>query len=563
MKCGAELTESAYCPKCGCDVSVQKQAIVLSGVYYNQGLEKAQIRDLSGAIDQLKRSLKFNKLNIDARNLLGLAYFETGEVVAALSEWVISKNIQPEGNIAAEYIRNLQQDANRLDLINQTIKKYNIALDNCLRGNEDVAMIQLKKILAQNPKLIKAYHLLSLLHIHREEYEKARRLLKKAIQIDKTNTTTLRFLQEIDEQTGKATQFESRFPLRGGRRGEEEKDPEYISREIRQVAVYKPGHSRLSIFSVILGMLIGAAAIWFLFIPSRMRAINREANEKISKYSSDMAVYAAQIQTMNEQIDASEQTVTTANEQIDSANTKAQSYDNLIKAMNGFRDETYTTAANALAAVNTDDLSVDAKATYDYLLNEMASSMTSAFKKAGIDFFNTGNYDLAIQKLTASLETNDEDYEAISYLAHAYRMKNDTEKADELFQRIIDENPGTQQAENARQYLSANQPAQTAQAEGQNAAGEDAANAADGDGEGLAEPSAAANAAGNSGNAGAAGSAAGDANVGADTAEDTAENTDAAADEGGEENQENSDNNTEDEENYNEEDEEYYDEDEE
>ena len=41
MNCGAELNDSAYCPKCGCDVSVQKQAIVLSGLYYNQGLEKA------------------------------------------------------------------------------------------------------------------------------------------------------------------------------------------------------------------------------------------------------------------------------------------------------------------------------------------------------------------------------------------------------------------------------------------------------------------------------------------------------------------------------------------
>ena len=40
-----------------------------------RGLEKAEIRDLSGAIDLLKRSLKFNKLNIQARNLLGLVYF--------------------------------------------------------------------------------------------------------------------------------------------------------------------------------------------------------------------------------------------------------------------------------------------------------------------------------------------------------------------------------------------------------------------------------------------------------------------------------------------------------
>lgn len=115
-------------------------------------------RDLSGAIDLLKRSLKFNKLNVQARNLLGLVYFETGEAVAALSEWIISKNIMPENNIASEYIERLQQNANKLDVINQTIKKYNDSLQCCRKGSEDVAVIQLKKILNQNPKLIKGYH---------------------------------------------------------------------------------------------------------------------------------------------------------------------------------------------------------------------------------------------------------------------------------------------------------------------------------------------------------------------------------------------------------------------
>ena len=456
MKCGAVLTDSAYCPACGMDVSVQKQAIVLSGIYYNEGLEKAQVRDLSGAIDRLKRSLKFNKLNIDARNLLGLAYFETGEVVAALSEWVISKNIQPEGNIAAEYIRNLQQDANRLDIINQTIKKYNLALENCIRGNDDVALIQLKKILAQNPKLIKGYHLLALLHIHRQEYEKARKLLKKAIQIDKTNTTTLRFLQEVDEQTGKPTSLEGRISILPGRRDNVEPyKNEDVAHEIQQPAGgFQGSKRRVSIASVIAGILIGAAAIWFLFIPSRMRAINRQANEKVTKYSSDMAVYAAQIETMNDQILASQETVNTANEQIEQANSRATSYDNLVKATTGYRGETYTTAANALAAVDPNDLSVDARAQYDFLIGAMASSMTTAFKKAGIEAFNTGDYDKAIEKLTLSYASNETDYETLNYLAHSYRMKGDTAKSDELFQKIIDENPGSQIADNARQYLS-------------------------------------------------------------------------------------------------------------
>mgnify|MGYP000122695847 FL=1 len=92
MVCQAVLTASDYCPKCGSYIKAQKKAGALSNLYYNQGLEKAQIRDLSGAVTCLKRSLKMNKLNIQARNLLGLVYYETGEVVAALSEWVISKN---------------------------------------------------------------------------------------------------------------------------------------------------------------------------------------------------------------------------------------------------------------------------------------------------------------------------------------------------------------------------------------------------------------------------------------------------------------------------------------
>lgn len=93
INCGAFLTDTDldYCPHCGANVLIQKKVDYLSKLYYNQGLEKASIRDLSGAISCLKQSLAYDKRNIRARNLLGLVYFETGEVVAALSEWVIRR----------------------------------------------------------------------------------------------------------------------------------------------------------------------------------------------------------------------------------------------------------------------------------------------------------------------------------------------------------------------------------------------------------------------------------------------------------------------------------------
>lgn len=158
----------------------------------------------------LKRSLKFNKENVAARNLLGLVYFETGEVVSALSEWVISKNLNVPDNVADVYIAKLQANKNKLDTINQTIRKYNQALLYCRQDNEDMAMIQLKKVLVQNPKFIKAYHLLALLYLKRQEYEKARKLLKKAAYIDNTNTTTLRYLKEVELATGMSTSLETK-----------------------------------------------------------------------------------------------------------------------------------------------------------------------------------------------------------------------------------------------------------------------------------------------------------------------------------------------------------------
>ena len=99
-KCGATLTASDRCPQCKADVSVYKRAAKASNAYYNLGLAKAKVRDLTGAAESLKTSVMIHKNNIEARNLLGLVYCEMGEVVEALSQWVISKNLQPDNNPA-------------------------------------------------------------------------------------------------------------------------------------------------------------------------------------------------------------------------------------------------------------------------------------------------------------------------------------------------------------------------------------------------------------------------------------------------------------------------------
>ena len=88
-----------------------KKIMYQSNSWYNDGLRKAQVRDMSGAIVSLQQSLQYNRENIAARNLLGLVYYGIGEVSEALVEWIISKNLCPRDNIADYYIKNVQNSS--------------------------------------------------------------------------------------------------------------------------------------------------------------------------------------------------------------------------------------------------------------------------------------------------------------------------------------------------------------------------------------------------------------------------------------------------------------------
>ena len=143
-RCGTIIPKNRnYCDTCGADLSAYKKIIRLSNSYYNKGLERANVRDLSGAVQYLKKSLEMNKRNTAARNLLGLVLYGQGEIVAALGEWVVSKHFQPEDNWADDYMEKIQGNPTKLDGMNQGIKKYNLALDAARQGGEDLAILQL------------------------------------------------------------------------------------------------------------------------------------------------------------------------------------------------------------------------------------------------------------------------------------------------------------------------------------------------------------------------------------------------------------------------------------
>lgn len=459
IQCGATVPEDAYCPVCGSDLKLQTLACHLSNQFYNQGLDKAQIRDLSGAISLLRQSLKYNKRNIHARNLLGLVYYETGEAVSALSEWVISKNIKPDDNIASEYIENLQADPEKLDQINDSIKKYNTALGCCRDGNEDIASIQLKKILRQNPRLIKAYHLLALILLKNKDYKQARKVLRKAAKIDKTNSTTLRFLKEIDEQTGTVTSLDNRRRFPWQKTEKEEKlpsDREMASAEAQTViqpVSFRETSAFAGTVNIIIGVFLGVLLACVLAVPAVRQQINRNADERILEYSTNISVQEKRVEELEQQIADSNNTVESAKNQISTAEEQVKLYENLIKANQAYQTNNFDGAMTLLSGIDSSKLSVEGITLYNAIYNAVVEQVYQQYFTQGVDFYNQGLYSQAVQVLEKARQINSQDYNVLTYLAHSYRLGGDTEKAIAAFNEIIANYPDTRRAIVAQQYI--------------------------------------------------------------------------------------------------------------
>lgn len=393
VNCGAFLTDMDldYCPNCGYNVLIQKKVDYLSKSFYNQGLEKASIRDLSGAIACLKQSLIYDKRNIKARNLLGLVYFETGEVVSALSEWVISKNLQPARNLATEYINKLQANRNRLNAINETIRKYNNALMLCREGHEDMAAIKLRRILSQNPKLIKGYHLLALIQMKNHEWNKARRTLKKAARIDKTNTTTLRFLREVDEQTGVTTNLEkSKKGLFHSNKASKQDTDIFASEQVMQQPVYKERSGLSAFFILMAGIAAGVGAFWLLAAPAIRQGIYKEANQQIVQYSESLASQAAELTKAQSAAKEATESADEVSQQLTSEQTKSKSYQALLQAYAAYQQKSFDDAALELQNVQQDVLSDSQKTIYNTISQAVNSGNTGSSDDGSDD---SGEYD--------------------------------------------------------------------------------------------------------------------------------------------------------------------------
>ena len=440
-RCGESLTDDDTCKNCNLTVNLYKKIINISNLLYNEGLELARIHDLTSAIRILNQSIKYNKDHIHARNLLGLIYFEMGETVQALRHWVISKNIESTDNIANEYLERIQDNQSNLDRLNTAIKKYNQSLNYIHQKSEDLAIIQLKKVVSLNPNFIKAYCLLALLYIKSNQEGKAIKYLQKVLAIDHNNYIAKKYLSSMKEEEPEPIVEDSISPIE--------------SRNFNPIGM----QSSLQQFGlIIVGLILGLAVGIFLITPSRIESRQIEIDrlkDELATTQEDLSSQRNLYQSESEKNAQLEQANLELREQYEHNLELAQELEKIILALQFYEQNNIESSARTLSLV--DDTKIQDSEVNEWYENFNRLIAKEAYELGRVYYwrYNNDDYIKAIELFGVSLELeNQADFsdDAIYYKGLSYYNMGNNTKALENFQSIIQNYSESNYFNNANWY---------------------------------------------------------------------------------------------------------------
>lgn len=428
--CQAQLTRQDVCLKCGTDVRLYKKIIYSADRLYNLGLEKANQRDLTAARNYLRQCLQFYKEHIQARNLLGLVYYELGEPAEAIREWALSENFQMEDNPASEYLRRMERD---MSALSGSIKRYNQALIYLKLNSRDLALIQMKQLMGRSYQMLCAKQLMALLYMQDGYFNRAHKLLRQCNRIDRGNPTTRRYMRALEERRAVGKDSSIRQAVVDAVETPQESDV-IIPQNNREYGSYF-----MFVLYIMIGLILGAGLIYYIVIPtvrSQEQAKNRTALEN---YESSMSVlrgeivdYMADIDRLNEQISL-----------LKDANSKNDlipelvSYEELLPVLVAYINNDVESIMNEILLLNPDVEDELYQNIYRRLYNDYQDNMGNRSFYRGTEYMDTGEYQRALPMFELSYQLNGLDSRILYYIGLTHEMLGDASEAAYYYEYAI------------------------------------------------------------------------------------------------------------------------------
>lgn len=446
--CGSVEKNNLYCSTCLSKTDWVEEIWCKSAFYYNRGYEAARIRNLTLAIKYLNKALLLNKYHIEARNLLGLVYFEVGQVGSALKEWIISQSLKKEDNIASSYIGRIQEKEKILSNYKEAITLYNKALGYLKQKNMDMAIIRLKKAVSLHPQLIEARVLLGLSYMHEKQFHKANEQIKKALLIDRGHERALLYFKEmIEEDTESVAPYEL----------------EYHTKSAKQIRPSRVIDRGVMFRRYLLYFLIGGIAMFlidrYLILPSEMKSYHIESarlmeseeilTQKMQSLTTEYNIKVAELESSKTKL---ENEIASYEVQISELAQKEK----LTNAGKLVDERSYVEAAQILYSVARSKLDEVFKNQYEELKQKTYPNAIETLYNEGISLYNQDNLAEANAKFEAILLYEPEERmarKALYYIGCIYEKNGDFEGAKKYFEKIVADYSGTKEARESSSKL--------------------------------------------------------------------------------------------------------------
>lgn len=336
-----------------------------------------------------------------------------------------------------------------------SVKSYNKAIEYLKTGSEDIAMIELKKVVSTNPDFYEAVNLLGLCYVYTNQIDKAEALFGKVIQgennaikaadylnyinindnISSKKNNKTKNVQPANRQTKKTINKPTKIvkePITKENFSDENVQTEYLLLRKIRTQLKKPAVAAiLNIFSLI---FLIVAIIFFVKSTGDIKEVDKN-NEvtNITQQTKANDNLLAENKSLAEKLEA-------ANEKL----KQLQLSTDLSQVSTLYGQKKYVEAADKLISIPQAELSDDLKKKYDSMKGNILLKAANQLTIDGNALYGRKDFSGAIKKLEKVFTLGEKwtfGDKALYVLGKSYVEVNEIQKAIETYQKLIDEYP--------------------------------------------------------------------------------------------------------------------------
>jgi tetratricopeptide (TPR) repeat protein len=192
-------------------------------------------------------------------------------------------------------------------------------------------------------------------------------------------------------------------------------------------------------------------------MPTMKQNLSYKANQEIITYSEQIAARESEIDLLNRELEAYKAEKEATEEQKAIAMATKSSYEDLIKAMQTYSQESYnrTNLVDDLLKIQTEPLGEVGMAMYTTISSVVFEEECSWLYDYAQKNFEVKNYNITIERMERVMKIDKEyaDGGAMLLLMQAYHDTNEAAKAEELYNQILEKFPDTEVSRTATQII--------------------------------------------------------------------------------------------------------------